>query len=508
MSPSSPLPATLRLPEEGAQAVLLVRAFEEADSDGRLLPRSERMRASRAAQEGDFEHFLVRRAKALMTTLESELPVLARLRRAVRLRLALAWIVVPALVLGLLSNLLGPEKRINVIANPLAGLILWNLAVYVVLGVAWLRPSRGSIDVGPSLTLATRIASWPARAAGREMAGELKMPKLAAGVGRFLEYWNTAARPLLAARIRALLHCGAAVAVVGALLGMYARGMLFEYLATWESTFLSAGQVQALLNLLLGPAAVVSGIPVPDVASIGGEQASNAAPWIHLYAVTTLLLVIAPRAFLAVSAARRAKRLRGALALDTNAPYYHRLFGSGGGGDVYARVLPYSYALGAQRVDRLKALLHDVLGARARIELAPVLSYGDLPDGLEGDGTAFGAEPGSGDPWWVVLFNLSQTPESEVHGELVDRLKASVTRGGHFLILIDGSAWRDRAGDAPAFEERVTEHRRTWDRVLRDAGLSAVHLELDRAPTEELLHAIEAAVHPPRLAALPAEAAS
>ena len=68
---------------------------------------------------------------------------------------------------------------------------------------------------------------------------------------RFAALWNRAASPLLASRVRGVLHVGAAALLVGAIAGMYVRGLAFEYRATWESTWLDAGQVQALLNLVL-----------------------------------------------------------------------------------------------------------------------------------------------------------------------------------------------------------------------------------------------------------------
>ncbi len=494
-------PGRVRLREEDAQAVLLVRAFEEADAEGTLLSRGDRQRASKLAREATFERFLAGRARPLVETLEREIAMIPRLRRAVRLRLALPWIVLPALLFGLLSNLLGPEKRINVIANPLAGLILWNLAVYVLILVsALLRSlphSKSEWSIQPTLSLATRLATWPARAAGREMSEGKpgRTATLASGTGRFLEFWNRTARPLLSARVRLALHCAAAVAVVGAIVGMYVRGLVFEYQASWESTFLNADHVQWILGLMLGPASAVSGIALPDVVDIGGGQAGDAGAWIHLYAVTTVLLVLLPRMLLSVMATLRARRLQEGLEVATDASYYKRLLASSeGGGGVRAQVLPYSYAVSAPRADRLKSLLHDVLGARARITVESTVSYGELP--LELEDPDVGPAPSDGR---ILLFNLSQTPESELHGELIEKLKRRVQRGGFCLVLADASAWRERAGEAPAFEQRLAEHKRTWDRVVRDAGLRAVHLELDQAPSDELVSLLEAAIYPSRL---------
>ena len=498
------------------QAVLLARAFEESDSEHQLLSRGERQSASKSAQDVSFDGFLVRRAAPLVEVLEREIAMLPRLRRAVRLRFALAWLLLPALLLGLLSNLLGPEKRINVVANPLSGLILWNLAIYVLIFFGFILRlfSRGNTNetrerFQPSLGLATRWASWPARSAGREMSGDRpgRRALFASGTARFLELWNQTSRPLLSARVRLCLHWAAAIAVVGALAGMYVRGLVFEYQASWESTFLTAEQVQFLLDKLFAPATFVSGLETPDVSAIGSgashERAGGAARWIHLYAVTTGLFVLLPRGILGLSAYLRARRLRNALPLATDASYYQRLQTSGGGGEVHARVLPYSYALSPTRADRLKATLHDVLGARARITIEESIAYGELPNELDDPARVDKAQgnESSSAGYLILLFNLSQTPESEVHGELVEKLKQGTQKGGKALVLLDASAWRERSGATPAFEKRLAEHRRTWDRVVRDAGLRACHLELDVPPTDELVAELEAGIHPPRLVA-------
>ena len=481
--------------------MLLMRAFEEADPEALVLSRGERQRASKLARDAAFERFLVGRARALLETLEAQVTMLPRLARAVRLRLAPLWVVLPALLFGLGANLLGPEKRINVIANPLSGLLLWNLVVYGLILLSTLRGllpgSAREARVRPSLGLATRLASWSVHV-GRWRAEKEKGHRFAVmahGTERFLELWTRTARPLLSTRLALAFHSGAAVAVVGAMVGMYVRGLVFEYQASWESTFLHAEQVRGLLGTVLGPASAVSGIALPDVAAIGSGGAENAAEWIHLYAVTTLLFVILPRTLLTLTAAFRIRSLASALAVPTDAAYFHRLLAAEGGQEVHATVLPYSYALSATRADRLKSLLHDILGARARITIDRPTGYGELPGELE-DPDA-GPAPTDGR---ILLFNLSQTPESEVHGELVEKLKRRAQRGGFALVLADGSAWRERAGRAPAFEERLAEHRRTWDRVVRDAGLRMVHLELDDAPTDDLVERLEAAIHPPRLA--------
>src|SRR5690606_10233413 len=103
---------------------------------------------------------------------------------------------------------------------------------------------------------------------------------------RFAADHIVTAAPLQAARIALGLHLSAITFVAGALAGMYIRGLAFAYRAGWESTFLDASQVRAILGLVLGPASAITGIPLPDPTALEAMRlpgpGADAAPWIHL----------------------------------------------------------------------------------------------------------------------------------------------------------------------------------------------------------------------------------
>ena len=487
----------LRLPESEARALLIVRAFEEADVKGALLSPGQRASATDLAGDpSDFAAFASRRAELLFAELERATPVVDRLARAASLSPALPWIVLPAAILGLGSNLLGPDKRINVVANPLAFLVLWNLAIYAVIlaGAMWRRKPGGGTAVArvmaPGVGLVSWLAAWPARMRARAERGRGSI--LAEGSVAFLASWNLTALPLLSARSKRALHLGALVMVLGAVAGMYARGLLFAYEATWESTFLGPDTIRGWFAAIFAPASALTGIVVPDVASIQAPRSASAASWIHLYAATTLLFVVLPRALLALGASLKGRRLARALPVDVGAAYYRRLHTSGRGADVHARVLPYSYTISPSRADALKALLFDVLGTRARVEIGASIPYGEEPPTPEAGDSA--------DEWCVLLFNLTQTPEAEVHGRLLEGLKHWTSAGGHALVLVDAAEWRERVERAPTSERRLEEHRRTWDRIARDSGLKVVHVDLGEPPHPGLLDLVEDALYPARIA--------
>jgi len=74
----------------------------------------------------------------------------------------------------------------------------------------------------------------------------------------------------------------------------------------------------------------------------------------------------------------------------------------------------------------------------------------------------------------VLVFTLAQTPEPEVHGEFVDRLRARLDGAGwRLLAVLETASYRQRVGSL----DRVRERRATWERLLRDLGLTAIALD-------------------------------
>ncbi len=161
-----------------------------------------------------------------------------------------------AFALGAATNELGPAQRVNVLAFPLIALLAWNLAVYV---FVVLRVLSGATLGG--------VRGWIARIA-QGLPGAGRDGGTAAVLSAFTADWTTLSSRLTAARAARVLHVAAASFALGAIAGMYLRGLAFEYRAGWESTFLDAQQVHALLAFVLAPGAWATGIAVPDAAHL------------------------------------------------------------------------------------------------------------------------------------------------------------------------------------------------------------------------------------------------
>ena len=79
----------------------------------------------------------------------------------------------------------------------------------------------------------------------------------------------------MAARAARVLHLAAALFAIGALAGLYVRGLVFEYRVGWESTFLDAPAVRDP-SLFLSPAAQLIGVPFPSVDQIAALRSPTA----------------------------------------------------------------------------------------------------------------------------------------------------------------------------------------------------------------------------------------
>jgi hypothetical protein len=331
-------------PEQVAE-ILLVQAAEEVEPEA-LSPEA-RIDALEAAGDLDDERaWFARRARHL---LGHELAVrrpLLRLRDA--LAPGLGWNLALPGLLGLASLALGPHHQIHVLYNPIVGLVAWSLAIYLGLVLLALRPLRPprlrSPGLGlPELSLPRSEGGFLARAlrrgaarlwlrALRSSAAAREEASAWVRVGtRFFELWERAARPWFALRTSRMLHLGALGLALGAIAGMYVRGLFFEYEMVWRSTFLREPEAVArLLAVVLGPACALLGRPAPGVADAEALLAPAgvaAAPWIHAFALTAGLAVVLPRALLAARASWRLSRVGPTLALGLDAPYFAGVLG-------------------------------------------------------------------------------------------------------------------------------------------------------------------------------------
>ncbi|UGQ47732.1 DUF2868 domain-containing protein [Massilia endophytica] len=440
--------------EQAARDIVLVRAIETSDRNFEILSQDDRHYANRTARElAQWQasetgkaaapvHFYQQRAEQIIRKLSQRHPAFsAFVKRRTGLH-GLSWLLpLLALVLGAGLDRIADPHRVDLLSGPLLLIIGWNLLVYIIMLVWLCIPRAGTTSFR---------ARWIRRLAGGKAAMPRKMPHaLSSALFAYMADWTQLSARLYAARLGAVVHLSAAMFALGAGLSLYARGLMTQYAAGWESTFLDAAQVHELLSLLFWPATQLLQLPgftLQEVQSLHYAAAPNGAGgarWVHLYAATLALLVILPRLVLAGLAAARAGWLARHFPLDLEQPYFRQLHDAAGGEPGVLRVLPYSFTVDEARAKGLAAIAAGLLGERARVQLLPSLAYGaELPQiGQEGATLTAG------------LFNLAATPEKENHGAFITQLLLAT--GGNAVLLIDESAFAERAPDPQRLRQRV-----------------------------------------------------
>jgi Protein of unknown function (DUF2868) len=425
--------------------------------------------------------------QATPDTFVSTRAALALQRLLPRDRAAASWLghrlwhrgwVLAALLVGWLAGVavdqLGPPQHVNLLGPAVWAVVAWNLVAYALLG--W----PGTVD-GRAPRLVQRALRWH----GQRAKG------LAA-------LWARHAAPLTLQRLKLLLHAAAAALALGLISGLYLRGLVLDYRAGWQSTFLGPGAVQTLLDALLAPASALTGIVVPAVAPLqlapGGAAGAITAPWIHLYAATLALFVVLPRAALAAWAARRAAQQVRQFPLALVGSYFeglHPLMRPGPPRPLRLLWLPLvTPAAGTRLLGREppgpggeRALLDSPEGERLLLEGVPPLLQGRAPlpppppwwrfwgepapeqgalQALQGriDAVLLLTAPDAPHPPWLAALArpVVVLHDSEHTGPPVLPLRALADGW-----LADGALWGALAGALPD-ELRLQRLRATWER--------------------------------------------
>jgi hypothetical protein len=341
--------------EQDAAAILLVRSIEETDPNVFPAPRLSEALTAAASDLRPSSWFLAR-ARYLLDAVPHTYNSIVRMAQ-----LPEGWnIALCALsfLVGLATNYLGSFEKIQVLLNPIMALAAWNLLLYIVLIVWWLRsgfkkairPSErdqpqehgyGSrfrtarTQAGAPAAAPVRSAPWTARVSFpsiwisihnftlRFHATRKQAVSFANVARRFWSHWVEAARPLLAARWKRLSHCAAVSLAAGAVAGMYIRGVFLRYEVIWTSTFITDEKtVSKWVEFTFAPAILASRIAGRDlsaeidIAQLMSPAGSPAAAWIHLFVLSALVVIIVPRAVLAVVQGFYVRRAKANIHID------------------------------------------------------------------------------------------------------------------------------------------------------------------------------------------------
>jgi len=489
--------------EDTLRAALMVKAVEEIDRAGTVLPSGDRAQATRDAVRalgaGVDEAALVAddrllgralggRAERLVGPLVERFPIVDEaLGRTRTPAWALAVLLVVAFATGIGLSALDGSRRINILAFPFLGLIVWNLATYLVLAVAWIRARIGK--PAPSTAAGSR---WAQRLFARRIEPLLRKTRrvhvvLAEALAAYTTSYARLGGAHLARHARRWLHLAAATVAIGLIVGLYVRGTVLRYEAGWESTFLGPAQVQSVLGVLFGPVAGWSGVQLPatlaEVEQLRWTAAGgggDAAPWIHLIALSLAVYVVLPRLLLATFATLGLWRLDRAVSLPDELRRYATdvLRGSGVVRSLgVASVTPYAYEPSEASLAGLARWLQGAVGT-TQVERRTSLRYGE--EDMAGAAFAIGAYRVA--DLHVVLMTLAATPEAENHGVVITAARDAAHRArppAGVRIVVDESPYVARFAADASLAPRLEERRRLWRSFVAGYGLEADLLPLE-----------------------------
>lgn len=437
-----------------ARRLLFLQCLEDGDAAGNRLSHEVRLDASKAAGTRGGLEFLTARMGALLPRLPQDWQraMEAAAAGSGGFSLLPAWLICgAALLAGWFTNSLGTEGTVSLLAFPLLGLILWNLAVSIAAAVREFRPARRGAAPSPG------SPPWAARLAGGRMKADTVAgdPWLEDVRAVFQRKWLALQLPRVRAAAAMTFHAAAIALAAGVVGGMYVRGLGRDYRATWESTFLDQRDVTRLLGTALAPASLVTGIPVPAVPPEG--RSTDAAPWIHLWAASAGLFIFVPRLILAAMAGRDLKRAR---------PDWRNVFRdweertrAAAGRAPVASVIPLQTSPAPRTRDALRRIIQHLWGAHVIVDFAAEVPYGS-EDGL--------LEQRSETPsHLVLLWPFAVTPEAEIHGHLVNALATRLAESrSRALVVLETSGFDARMSRLPEYPRRLAERRHAWDRIL------------------------------------------
>lgn len=327
----------MKMAEAQARSIVLAQAIETTDTQGKLLGPQASVaidRQSRHAARGatgpraqQLQNMLAQRAVQVIEAVRPVQPALAALAEPPAWqRWLAAGLPLATFLLGALTDRISDPHRVDLLSQPLLAIVAWNIVVYAILLARW-AAGLGQARAASPAPWTERLLRWADGLGRRRNARNLRSDVTAF----FMLHWHAATAALAQQRVARVLHLAAAGWAAGVAASLLARGLFVQYRVGWESTWLSAEQVHAVLGLLFLPAVALFGfapLTLQEVAALQVQATGGHAPerrWVLMVAALLLVMVIVPRLVLAAWAHWRERRLAPAVALDLHQPYFQHL---------------------------------------------------------------------------------------------------------------------------------------------------------------------------------------
>lgn len=303
----------------------------------------------------------------------------------------------------------GFATRVHLVLNPFVALWLWNLLLFLALGIRAFRARWAKISV-----VHAKSKSWQKQRRAKSahpFHPEQRLRNWLRFRLNYMKTWHSSLPDSWRFWLERSFHLLALVLIFGAIVGLYARATVIQYTFSWESTFFTEpDHLQGLIDLVFAPAALITGIEIPRLGPqgepLGGEN------WIHLFSLTSVFIIGIPRLALIFWAEHRLRKTLKAAHFLKSDPYFLRL---------QTVSSPLFLLYGLKLDDSKKRDLEEALGFSEPQEWQ-TLAWGDPVD-VDPDHSVF------------MLFNLAQTPEEEIHGVALDTCFAKSVNGACQIIL-------------------------------------------------------------------------
>ena len=321
----------MQVSEQQLRTLTLAQAIERTDTEHALvsqpdldaatreaLEEARRTTAQRGVHQVALEDIVLGRAAAVVARASvADASVAALTQPSARLRWLARALPVLTLLLGLAIDRIANAHRVDLLSPPLLLLLGWNVVMYLLIAVNAWRTRRQP----PALRhWQHTLRRW----AGPTATPRARRRGLAARIAAdFYSHWLTQTADLFTQRATRVLHLCAAAWAAGFALSLLLRGLIVRYQFGWESTFLTAGQVHAITNVLFWPLTAGFGLTpfsLQDIAAtqdFAGEGLAGGR-WVWMYVGLLTLVVVVPRLALAAWARWRERQLARQRTIDLN----------------------------------------------------------------------------------------------------------------------------------------------------------------------------------------------
>jgi hypothetical protein len=145
--------------------------------------------------------------------------------------------------------------------------------------------------------------------------------------------------------------------------------------------------------------------------------------------------------------------------------YFRELLTARPGHKEHILVIPYTIELADKQMEVLRSLFDQSFGWKTQTEFNDSIPYG----GENKLFTEVVAQTMTSAEYLIILFNLSSTPEYEIHGAFINSLKEAIANGNttkQVLVTIDESHFVSRFSRQENGKERLELRKKLWEKTI------------------------------------------